>query len=142
MKRLWFVPMLLVLTSCGVFSTQEPAKKEPPTTAVVADIIEENKADLNYIKNRTADDLELGHAVRHMIVEQKLGNSEVGSKAREIVLRQPTTPKEAKERCVESGKSKGMITREFFLILLLTVGVCSLIQCLIHYYRSKKNGQS
>jgi len=142
MKRLLFVPMLLFLTSCGVFSTREPAKSEPPTTAVVADIIEENKADLNYIKNRTADDLELGHAVRHMIVEQDLSNSEVGSKARKMVLKQPTTPKEAKERCVESGKSKGMITREFFLILLLTVGVCSLIQCLIHYYRSKKNGQS
>ena len=140
MKRFLPIPIAFLLVSCGTLTVEEP-KQPAPTTAVVADIIEENKEDLNYIKDRTADDIELGHAVRQMIVKDDLPDNKVGALARDIVVKQKTTPEEARKHTGKQVKESS-ITAKLCLCILLAIGACSLIQCLIHLFRRKKNGQS
>ena len=95
MKRLVFIPLCFILLACGCLDRKEPAPVSTPTSTA-ADIIEENKEELTYIKDRTADDLELGHLVRKMVIDGKLSNSAIGFHARELVLNQKTTPDKIK----------------------------------------------
>ena len=140
MKRFLPIPIAFLLVSCGILTVEEP-KQPAPTTADVADIIEENKEDLNYIKDRTADDIELGHAVRQMIVKDDLPDDKVGALARDIVVKQKTTPVEARKHTGKQVKEPST-TAKLCLCVLLAIGACSLIQCLIHLFRRKKDGQS
>ena len=133
MKHLIFLPLVLFLVSCGSIVKEEP--KIAPVTEAVADIIEENKEDLNYIKNRTADDLELGHAVRKMVVENEMSDSRIGFEARKIVLNQKTTLKQDK------GTTSKLISfgAKLCLGILIGMGIYSLIRCIGRFIGRKRN---
>lgn len=141
MKRFLPIPIAFLLVSCGSLTVEEPKQSEPTTAAVVADIIEENKDDLNYIKNRTADDIELGDAVRHMVVEGKMSNTAIGFRAREIVLSQKTTPEGVKQSN-PSNKRTPSDTAKLCLAVLAAILCCSFIQIIVHLFRRRKNGKS
>ena len=141
MKKILFVLTLLCLVSCDSFNKQPATNSKPANT--VADILEENKESLNYIKNRTADDIELGNAARHMVVQNTYSDEELGSKVREIVLKQPTTPQNVTESYGRKSQSpERKYFSEFCLIVLITIGVCSLFQCIVHFIWRKRHGQS
>jgi hypothetical protein len=130
MKYLTIVVALIVfLTACG--TVNDPSIQSNQN--VVADIIEENKDDLNYIKNRTADDLELGAAVRNMIVKNRLSDTAIGSSARQIVLNQKTTPMEVQERHDKERRAEKII----FIVLF---AVCIFILAYVIIKKVNKNG--
>ena len=64
---------LLLLSGCGVFESKEttpPVPQKPPTQySVATQIIEQNKEDLKQIKEKLADDIELGAKTR--VLEKK-----------------------------------------------------------------------
>lgn len=93
--RYWLlVPILIaVFTGCGTF---DKSAEEPCTNDIVVDVLTENKNDIEYIKNRTADDIELGYKVRKVVLDENFDDEQVGAYAREIVMGQPTTPKDKK----------------------------------------------
>lgn len=136
MKHLIVLPLVLFVVSCGSIVKEEP--KPVPVTESVADIIEENKEDLNYIKDRTADDLELGHAVREMVVEGKLSNTAIGFEARKITLSQKTTPEQIKQDNGATNKRISSVAK-LCLCVLVGMGICSLIHCIVRFIRRKKN---
>ena len=78
MKKI--IVALMLFFVCGCFSTQN--QPEVPNNNTVIEILEENKEDLNKIKNKTADDLELGHYARSLVLDQDLDDSELGRAVR------------------------------------------------------------
>ena len=99
MRQLLIVPFLIILLSgCGIID--EP-KENPQNYGIAIDVISENKQDIEYIKNRTADDIELGHKVREAIINDKLTNEQLGALARKTAKEQPTMPKENKPKEVK-----------------------------------------
>lgn len=127
MKLLIVIVFAMFLFSCGTVN-ETPA---PSNQNIVADIIEENKEDIDYIKNRTADDLELGAAVRNMIVKNRLSDTAIGSAARQIVLNQKTTPVEVQKEHVNGRKVEKII----FIVLL---AVCIFILAYVIIKRNRE----
>lgn len=121
MKIILIVPILLTFI-VGCVNRSELIEEKKPITVV--EILEKNKEKLTYIKNRTADDLELGDAVRRMVVDNKMNDTEIGSKARELVLKQSTTPKcnSDKEEEINGNKFNWVLW-----VVLLLVAIVLLI---------------
>lgn len=82
MKRILFPVLIsILLTGCSTIM-QKPEKDH-----VASSILENNKQELTTIKNKTADDLELGFKVR-ALVKKQLTDEEFGIKVRELIAKQ------------------------------------------------------
>ena len=92
MKYLLIIPILIAfITGCG--SLDKPVE-HPNTAGIAIDVLTKNKENIEHIKNRTADDIELGHTVRKAILDKSFTDENVGAIARKVAYSQPTMPKE------------------------------------------------
>ena len=73
--------LILFITGCSSFV------QKPEPDHVTSSILENNKEDLTLIKNKTADDIELGYKVR-TLGKKQMTDEEFGIKIREILMKQ------------------------------------------------------
>lgn len=92
--RVFLINELIVFfISCILFSgcsflNNVPKGPESNKNNQLVEILESNKNEITYIKNRTADDIELGHFVRKAVLDSELSDADVGKLARKWVGRQ------------------------------------------------------
>ena len=122
------VPVIIIfflLTGC--MSSNKWFDGDSPTTSKNTDslavqILEDNKEDLTYIKDRTADDIELGYEVRKLSNEVK-DDQEFATQVRELINAQ--TPMREEPKIEEWIPSVYRVTDGIivivFLVLILNV---------------------
>lgn len=83
--------MIVILPSCGIFEIGD--QSETPLTAIeehpslVVQILEDNKDKLEDIKNKTANDIELGYATR-VAAASEPDDTKLGAKVRDVIAKQ------------------------------------------------------
>ena len=127
MKHLILVCMVIAfVVGCNNIPEQKIEEERPIT---VFEILEQNKEEITCIKDKLADDLELGNAIRQMVVDEKMSNSSIGFFAREMVTQQ-----EAKNT---NAKNADQRSHPFVKWGIVITGVLFLIVMVILYFRGK-----
>lgn len=105
---------VVLLTGCGAF------EQKPATNHVASTILENNKENLTTIKNKTADDLELGYKVRS-ISKKEVSDAELGSKVRVLIAKQEGGTSNAQFAVEIRNKTSEINNRLNTVILIIVV---------------------
>ncbi len=129
------VPFLVILlTGCGVI---DKPQEDPRNYGIAVDVISENKQDIEYIKNRTADDIELGYKAREAVIGDDFNDEELGAFIRKTAKEQPTMPKAdpQQEKPVEDSL---WWFKWIFIVMIVVVVVNGIVGIISR--RKNKNG--
>lgn len=135
MKSLFIIPILItLLTGCGVI---DKPQEDPRNYGIAVDVISENKQDIEYIKNRTADDIELGYKAREAVISDDFTDEELGAFIRKTAKEQPTMPK-AEPQQEKPVESPLWWVKWVFIVMIVVIVVNGIVGIVSR--RKNKNG--
>ncbi len=105
---------IVLLTGCGTFN------HKPESNHIASTILENNKENLTTIKNKTADDLELGYKVR-TFAKKEMTNEELASKIRVLIAKQEGGTSNAQFAVEIRNKTSEINNRLNTVILIIVV---------------------